>query len=100
MIRLSMSLLVAVCALSGGPSALAQSAPSASAPTRPDDRQVSHAPPRPGDRACLRSTGSLIPAKPGQCLPVPGRSYSGEELRRTGATHTGDALRMLDPGIH
>jgi hypothetical protein len=55
---------------------------------------------QPGDRSCLRETGSRIPPKPGHCLPVNGRSYSQEDLRRTGATRTADALRMLDPAIH
>ncbi len=54
---------------------------------------------KPGDRACLRETGSLIRAKPGQCLPVTGRSYSGDELRRTGTPDTARALQLLDPSI-
>ncbi|MFC5579570.1 hypothetical protein [Rhodanobacter terrae] len=54
---------------------------------------------KPGDRNCLRETGSLIPAKKGECLPVIGRSYSSEELRRTGHPDTARALQMLDPSI-
>ncbi len=54
---------------------------------------------KPGDATCLRETGSLIRAKPGQCLPVTGRSYSGEELRRTGTQNTARGLQMLDPSI-
>lgn len=54
---------------------------------------------KPGDRNCLRETGSLIPAKKGECLPVTGRSYSREELQRTGAQDNARALQMLDPGI-
>lgn len=54
---------------------------------------------RPHDRNCLRDTGSLIPAMPGHCLPVAGRSYTREELRRTGETDTAAALGRLDPGI-
>ena len=54
---------------------------------------------QPGDRNCLRTTGSLIPVKEGQCLPVAGRSYSGDELRRTGVNNTARALQMLDPSI-
>ena len=52
-----------------------------------------------GDRVCLRETGSLIRAKPGHCLPVTGRSYSGDELRRTGSPNNARALQMLDPSI-
>lgn len=55
---------------------------------------------KPGDRECLQHTGSLIPPKKGECLSVAGRSYSGDELRRTGAPTTAGALRMLDPSIH
>ena len=54
---------------------------------------------RPGDRTCLRSTGSLIPPKKGDCLPVAGRSYSQDELRNTGAIDNAHALQMLDPSI-
>ena len=54
---------------------------------------------KPGDRNCLQSTGSLIPHRKGECLPVAGRSYSGRELRRTGAIDTAHALQMLDPSI-
>jgi len=54
---------------------------------------------KPGDRNCLQQTGSLIRARKGKCLPLPGQSYSGDELRRTGATDTAHALQMLDPRI-
>lgn len=54
---------------------------------------------RPGDRNCLRSTGSLIPAAPGHCLALPGRSYSQQDLQRTGQIDTGRALQQLDPSI-
>lgn len=55
---------------------------------------------KPGDRNCIRDTGSLFRAKPGQCLPVVGRSYSNEDLQRTGHNSLGPALRDLDPSIH
>lgn len=54
---------------------------------------------KPGDYNCLRSTGSRIPPKAGECLPVSGRAYSRDDIERTGARNTGDALRMLDPRI-
>lgn len=54
---------------------------------------------KPGDRNCLRDTGSLIPPRKGECLSVPGRSYSGDELRRTGTNDNARALQMLDPSI-
>lgn len=56
---------------------------------------------KPGDRVCIRNTGSLIPAKKGQCLQgVTGRSYTRQELLNTGAINNAQALRMLDPSIH
>lgn len=55
--------------------------------------------PAPGSRQCIRDTGSLIPPPKGQCLPVAGNSYSQEDIRRTGATNVGQALRMLDPAV-
>jgi hypothetical protein len=54
---------------------------------------------KPGDRTCLQQTGSLIPPKKGHCLSAPGRSYSGEELRNTGAIDNARSLQMLDPSI-
>jgi hypothetical protein len=47
---------------------------------------------------CVQGTGSMIPHKAGQCAGF-GRSYSEEDLRKTGKTSAGDALRMLDPAI-
>ncbi len=88
-------------------SAAAQSSsppPSAASPTdqaAPAAKSASadHRLIKPGDRACLRSTGSLIPPKEGDCLPVAGRSYSHDELRNTGAIDNAHALQMLDPSI-
>ena len=54
---------------------------------------------KPGDRNCLRDTGSLIKPTPGQCLPVSGRSYSRQDIDRTGARTLGPALRDLDPSV-
>jgi hypothetical protein len=55
---------------------------------------------KPGDRNCIHDTGSLIPAKKGECLPVPGRSYSGDELRSQGTNgNNARALQMLDPSV-
>ena len=54
---------------------------------------------KPGDRNCIRDTGSLIKPKPGQCLPVAGRTYTKEDIDRTGARTLGPALRDLDPSV-
>ncbi|MHB1058654.1 MAG: hypothetical protein ACYC0F_12335 [Rhodanobacter sp.] len=53
----------------------------------------------PNDRHCIRNTGSRIPVKEGHCLPVIGRSYSQQDLQRTGQTDLGSALQQLDPSI-
>lgn len=92
-LALTVGLLVSAAVAAQNPS---PSAPSSAAP------KASHAGKsviKPGDRNCLRSTGSLIPAKPGECLPVPGRSYSADELRRTGTNDNARALQTLDPSI-
>jgi hypothetical protein len=47
---------------------------------------------------CLTETGSRIaPGKPG-CRGF-GRSYSQDDIDRTGKTSAGDALALLDPSI-
>ncbi|WP_064504876.1 hypothetical protein [Frateuria defendens] len=103
MTRLSIASLLALGAFAVAAPVFAQEAP----PPAPVPASKASAPPsaakhrgaKPGDRNCLRSTGSLLPAKPDQCLSVPGRSYSAEDIRRTGATNVSDALRKLDASI-
>ena len=46
---------------------------------------------------CL-ATGSRVPRDKTDCAAF-GRTYSGEELQRTGMTDVGHALEMLDPEI-
>jgi hypothetical protein len=48
--------------------------------------------------ACLNHTGSRIPEGAGGCSAV-GRSYSSEDIQRTGAVTPDEALRLLDPTI-
>lgn len=105
LIRTSLGLALALALV--GTSAVAQQASTvpANSNSMPQTTslasQTASTPPviKPGDRNCLRDTGSRIPAKPGECLPVAGRSYTGQELRNTGAIDTGRALQMLDPSI-
>lgn len=60
------------------------------------------------DAFCLRETGShlrSITPRPHhdravECANAPGRVYSREDIDRTGAISTADALRRLDPSIH
>jgi hypothetical protein len=101
--------LGAAVALTASPFAMAQS----TAPTSSNSMQAlpegqvqplgsqpaKQGPPRPGDRSCLQSTGSMIPAKHGGCLTVPGRSYSRQDIQNTGETTMGPALQKLDPSV-
>ena len=64
------------------------------------------------DHTCLRQTGSRIIASANaradarkdkakrQCTGAPGRSYSREDIDRTGAVDLADALRRLDPSVN
>jgi hypothetical protein len=67
---------------------------STTAPARPDSRTAAAA-------LCPQNTASRIPMRPGewQCSSTPGRTYSNEEIERTGQTNVGEALQMLDPSI-
>ncbi|HEX4854518.1 hypothetical protein [Arenimonas sp.] len=52
------------------------------------------------DRHCLRDTGTRIKRRDRRgCTPGIGESYTGEELRQTGATNTAEALRLLSPRV-
>lgn len=55
------------------------------------------------DRNCLRYTGSRLiraDSKGRKCANATGRSYSKEDIDRTGATDLRDALRKLDPSVY
>lgn len=69
------------------------------------------------DANCLRYTGSLVVASENQrnerkgtssdagaakpkCNGSAGRSYTQDDIRRTGAIDLADALRRLDPAVH
>ncbi len=47
--------------------------------------------------SCLTQTGSRISAK-GKCRGT-GRSYTNDDMKRTGATTVGEALPLMDPSI-
>jgi len=79
--------------------AVPQSAPPKDQQTSTPSKAVPRSPLKPGDRNCIRDTGSLIKAKPGECLPVAGRSYSKQDIDATGETTLGPALNKLDPAI-
>jgi hypothetical protein len=48
--------------------------------------------------ACLKSTGSRIPNSGTSCSAF-GRSYSSDDINRTGSTNAAGELRLLDPSI-
>jgi hypothetical protein len=48
--------------------------------------------------ACLNHTASRIPDSAGGCSAI-GRSYSSEDIQRTGSPTADEALRLLDPTI-
>lgn len=105
--------LASLVALAFAPSAFAESPQAAADDAVPADAAApavasEDAPLR--RHQCLRSTGSLITAsrnyraqregKAERCAPGFGRVYSSEDLRRTGYTDLGSALRALDTSIH
>lgn len=51
------------------------------------------------DGGCSRSRVANRIPRSGEPCSAAGRSYSNEEIARTGATTTGEALRLLDPAI-
>lgn len=52
------------------------------------------------DRRCLRDTGTRLKHRDRHgCNGQVGESYTGEELRNTGASSTADALRTLSPRV-
>ena len=56
---------------------------------------------RASDRHCLRQTGSRVIRKDkAACINAPGRSYDQDDIARTGAFDTADALRKLDVSVH
>jgi len=55
------------------------------------------------DRNCLKYTGSRLiraDSKGRKCANATGRSYSKDDIDRTGALDLRDAIRRLDPAVH
>jgi hypothetical protein len=104
-----MSKLVTVVVLlaAAGFATAARAAPQNASQDAPKDQSTAtqasapghRSPIKPGDRNCIRDTGSLIPPKKGECLPVMGRSYTQKDIQSTGQTTLGPALQQLDPAI-
>ncbi len=52
------------------------------------------------DTGCVRDSGTLLRKRDKKgCTGAPGQSYSREQIDRTGAIDTGDALRKLSPSV-
>lgn len=73
----------------------ADAATSAAMPVKNEDA------PRLSDLNCIRQTGSRIRQRDAKtaCNGQPGRSYSKDDLDRTGQPSLAEALRTLDPSI-
>jgi len=68
--------------------ALADDAKPAAPKAKPDTPRV----------GCTSETGSRLPPKKDGCAGV-GRSYSKDDIDRTGAVTAGGAMRLMDPSI-
>jgi hypothetical protein len=44
-------------------------------------------------------TGSHVRTNQGTCNPAPGRAHSSEDIQRTGAGGTAEALKVLNPAV-
>jgi hypothetical protein len=62
-----------------------------------DQRSASAAAPDHGPM-CVSATGERMPAKSGSCS-VYGRSWSREDLERSGQPDVGQALQQIDPSV-
>jgi hypothetical protein len=74
------------------------SAGCATVPTEEAKLAASNAKRDAGKEFCVQDTGTRIKHSKDECLQS-GRTYSREELERTGAFDAGDALRRLDPRL-
>ena len=66
-----------------------------SATREPPKSATLAATPAPG---CVADTASSIPVKEGACAGF-GRTYTQQDIQRTGEPDTGQALRLLDPSL-
>ncbi len=48
---------------------------------------------------CALRSASRIPNRTSGCAVTPGRSFSQQDIERTGQLNAGDALQMLDPSV-
>jgi len=50
------------------------------------------------DPTCLKQTGGRVPGRDADCAGY-GRTYSKDDINRTGAETPGQALGLLDPSV-
>ena len=48
---------------------------------------------------CMRDTATRIKLAPDECSASAGRSYTKEDVDRTGKTTASGALRLMDPSV-
>lgn len=86
--------------LAGDPAAPASSTTAAAKPASKEEAAEDEV----SGRSCLKETGSRLAPRPDskgrKCVNAIGRSYTREDLDRTGTIDLGDALRRLDPAVH
>jgi len=51
-----------------------------------------------GTAGCVADTATRIPVKEGDCAGF-GRTYTQQDIQRTGQADTAQALRLLDPSL-
>lgn len=83
------------------PAQAAQPLPASAEPAAAEDAVAGDKAKRISETHCVRQTGSRIVrrADNNRCNALPGRSYSKEDIDRTGHTDLAQALRTLDPSI-
>ena len=105
-LALTAALLGLVCAASAQTAAPAQPTdPQTTAPTEASAKEDKADAKKDelADRNCLQYTGSRLiraDSKGRKCANATGRSYSKEDIDRTGALDLRDAIRRLDPAVH
>lgn len=92
-------LLPLVVLLAAGALGSAQAAPPDNAAASPAPTVQPRSPNADNPPNCLTQTGSYVKAAKGECISAPGRSYTREDMERTGATNVGDTLNKLDPSL-
>jgi len=58
-------------------------------------KRAANAPPPAG---CVADTATRIPVSPHDCAG-PGKEWTGQDIKRTGATDSAQALQQLDPRV-